>query len=221
VTPEFRVILNGECSISGASIADTRAIATNFRSTSMTRAFESCHKLTGLDDTPVSYPGVYWREPTTGPERLVVAPKGSCLELVRSLSSAIESDAFLLYVLLVSRGAQQPGRYQTPHLLSQKERDDFLYEFGQALDRDGRHQLWIGAPHEGATLVWDQHQWVFCYGDLPRYEAIAVGSGLSQGVAQLPFPHAHCYHRIFDATVDQILSRFEWIRTDLTDADLD
>jgi hypothetical protein len=35
----------------------------------------------------------------------------------------------------------------------------------------------------------------------------------------LPVPHAHQYHARFDVTQDEILNRFEWIRTPLTGQD--
>jgi hypothetical protein len=177
----------------------------------MARAFESCIKFTHLDDSPVIYPGVYWREQTSGPERLVLAPALSRIDLMRALSRAVDQDAYVLYVLRVPRRGHRQGRYQSPGVLDQQSRDEFLYEFGEYLDRDGRHQLWIGTPENSALIVWDEHQWIYCYGDLDAFERVARQAHLAPGRAEIPVPHSHCYHNLFDDTEDEMIGRYDWI----------
>lgn len=182
-------------------------------------AFELCHKFTDADKNPVEYANVYQREQTNGPQRTVFAPAHGCLGLMRRLSRVIDADAFLLYLLRVSRCGNPPGRYQSPSPLDPDARDDFLDEFGQFLDGDARHQLWIGTPDNSSLLVWDHHQLVYAYGPLEVFERAAEVCGLRTGHVEVPVPHAHLYHAPFDGTEDAILDRFEWIYTPLTEQD--
>lgn len=184
----------------------------------MQRAFESCWKLTDEHGRAVRFPGVFWKEQTTGPLRLACAPSGSCVRLVRALASTLDGPLLLLFVLRVSRRGRTPGRYQSP-LLSNQEVDEFLVEFGEFFDRDARQCLWIGQPNKPGLIVWDSHQWLYGYGPLERMLEIAKSFDLTEGRAELPVPHCHNYHLVFDDLEEEVLDRFAWVRTPLLDGD--
>ncbi|MBL8876535.1 MAG: hypothetical protein JNM86_12135 [Phycisphaerae bacterium] len=103
--------------------------------------------------------------------------------------------------------------------MSSGEIDEFLREFGEFFDRDARHCVWIGQPNKSGLIVWDSHQWVYGYGPLEKMQRAAEARGLVSGRAEIPVPHKHNFHAIFDDAEEEVLSRFEWLRTPLLDGD--
>ena len=128
------------------------------------------HKLgSGQGDLqqPVRYPNFWSVEPTTGPDRLVIAPAGDQVDVMRALCEEWPGDYFLLYVLLVPRlGTREPGRYQSPAPLSFERISEFCDRFRAFLQTDGRHHFWIGSCMESGLLVYDHHDVIYAYGDL-------------------------------------------------------
>lgn len=104
------------------------------------------HKFGTLDpagnDVPYRYPDLWAREQTTGPERIVAAPAASHIDLLIALSRVLPEPFGILYVLLVSRSDQEPGRYQSPVPVSRAEMETFLHEFRGFLEGNGRHHIW-------------------------------------------------------------------------------
>ena len=72
------------------------------------------HKLTYAIDEggPVLWPHMYRTEETTGPDRLVIAPREEPLKVMCDLAEAIGPELFVLYVHSVARGDSPPGRFE-------------------------------------------------------------------------------------------------------------
>jgi hypothetical protein len=166
-----------------------------------------------------AYGNVWEIESTTGPKRMVIAPSSGHIELLQSLAAGWNDGYFLLYVLLVSCRGNRPGRYQSPGPLTAADVRAFCGEYGAYLETDGRHHFWIGSPTDQGTLVYDQHNVIFAYGDLASYERIATGRGLVQGHVRFPAPHTHQYNEGNDEREDAILSHWEWRWCALQDND--
>ncbi len=166
-----------------------------------------------------TYEGVVHHENQGGSNgRLVMAPATGQVALVKSLVSCLHEPLRLLYVLVVPRGANvMPGRYEAPEL-SRGEALDFLAEFSSFLEQDGRHHLWVASPGQG-TVVYDRHNLIYAYGPLACYERQAVQQGLHAGRPEVPSPHWHAYHPEFDASQNELLKRFGWIRSALRESD--
>ena len=47
-------------------------------------------------------------------------------------------------------------------------------------------------------LIYDQHEWIWAYGDLPAYTRVLQGRGFTEGEVVLPVPHSHSYNAAFD-----------------------
>lgn len=184
----------------------------------MVQAFKNCFKYTDLNGAEIERTDVYQRERTIGSERIALGPAGSCKSLVRELIAIMAEPVFLLLVLTVSRRDRQVGRYQSK-LMTTREADAFLAEFGEFLDRDARQQLWIGTPDGSSLIVWDRHQIVYAYGHIDRVESVAQRLGFTHGRVGITAPHCHQYHPLFDDTEEEILDRFEWRWSDLHDGD--
>jgi hypothetical protein len=170
--------------------------------------------------TPVRYTDVWSVQKTTGPVRLLVAPAARHIEVLLSLAEVWREDYYLLYVLLVPRtGTRPPGRYQSPGPLSFEDVAAFCRRFAPFLEGDGRHHLWIGSTVDAGLLIYDQHDWIYAYGDVPAYVDVLRRRGFTEGRVQLPVPHSHNYHAAFDADEDELTACWDWIHSPLQAGD--
>ncbi len=175
----------------------------------------------GTDRGPAYlYPDVIHHDIDAGRNgRLIIAAAGRHVELVQNLVSCLREPLSLLYVLVVPRGSGAlPGRYEAPAEMSRGEVGDFLAEFAQFLEHDGRHHLWVASPGHG-TVVYDRHNLIYAYGPLDCFEHLMVQMGLQPDRPLVPVPHWHAYHAEFDAAQNHLLHRFAWVRSDLREDD--
>jgi hypothetical protein len=140
------------------------------------------------------------------------------MELLLKLAPEVGSEFYVLWVLHTPRGGSSAGRYQSP-LLKFSEVRDLLARFGDFLEHDGRHDLWLHAPQSGATLVWDRHERLFLYGPLDRFEAVLKREGLTSGSTSVPAPHSHNYHPEFDQSERVMASALDWRIGELREED--
>jgi len=181
------------------------------------------HKFGALldnEDVPFTYSNLWERQRTSGLDRLVIAPERDHLALLVRLAGLWSSDFYLLYVLLVSRLGNPEGRYQAPTTLAEDQLGVFIERFRSYLEQDGRHHLWVAsaaAPEN--TLVYDQHNVIYAYGDLDRYVEVVQQSGFHEGTVRFPDPHTHHYHGEYDADEAALLQYWAWQRTPLKPED--
>jgi hypothetical protein len=174
----------------------------------------------GIEDgaPPVRYGDVWQVEHTSGPDRLRIGPSADHVDVLLSLADTLEGDFYLLYVPVV---AEEPGRYQSP-ALTRNEVAEFCRRFEPFLRGDARHHLWIKSSDGPGLLIYDRHDWIWAYGDLPAYIEVLRQQGFREGEVMLPSPHAHHYHHdAFAGDVDAILDWFDWTRTPLRPGDDD
>jgi hypothetical protein len=162
--------------------------------------------------------GVWIRQATTGPERLVAEPRGRAIELVTALARTLEEPFVILYVLLVSRLGQLPGRYESPEL-ERAECEAFLKRYKGYFENDGRHHVWVLS--RGGTIVYDNHERVYAYGPLDEMQRAVELLGLRSGEPAIPYPHTHCYNAEFDGSEEQIMGEWNWKHCPLHNSDDD
>ena len=178
--------------------------------------------LSDADERPWIYPHLWSRQRLATTERIILAPRDRQVSLLSSLVETMPEPLWLLYVLLVSRSGHVPGRYQSPIPENRQFVRDFLLDFRNFLEQDGRHNLWIGSATSPAMLVWDHHNRIFGYGPVDKWSEMAVAGGLQQCEPERlhpPSPHSHHYHQELDAEEDRILACSEWHRTPLQKQD--
>jgi hypothetical protein len=167
-----------------------------------------------------AYPNRWAIERTTGPERLVIAPAQDHVDLMLDLARELREPFGILYVLLLSRfDKASPGRYQSPTPCDRQAMGSFFQKFKAFFEGDGRHHVWVMSLPDHATLVYDQHNVIYAYGQLDRYKEVAARHGLSEGPVSFPVPHAHCYNAEFDKDEDRILKWWDWKQFPLQDGD--
>ena len=157
-------------------------------------------------------------EHTTGPERIVVAPSKDHIDLLLQLSSSWKDFRTILYILLTSRCDNKLGRYESP-FLTEIQLNNFLKGYKDFLQSDARHHLWIGLVHSKELLVYDQHNVIYCYGDIENYKKELQKKGFSEGPVTFPSPHIHSYHPNNDPYELMILKEWDWKWSPLADND--
>jgi len=153
-----------------------------------------------------------------GEERLRIGPGRGHVELMIELIERLSEPLRLLYVLVAARGRDQPGRYEAASGMSFDDTENFLKEFADFLQSDGRHHLWVSSPGFG-TIVYDRHDVLYAYGPLDKFVEVLQANGLKEGKVEVPAPHWHGYHQDFDEAQSQVLSRFQWIHSKLRTGD--
>lgn len=172
-------------------------------------------KFGSLDDSgngiDYDYGNRYFREPCGDSERLVIGASGSNIQLLDSLAAVYpRQEYYALYVLLLSHAGRSPGRYQSPPMASHEDLQVFIYTFQEFLEGDGRHHLWIGSPGSADLLVYDQHDVIFAYGALDKFERVLVDCEFTAEEFWFPSPHTHSYDPANVREEDAIMSYFEW-----------
>ena len=172
------------------------------------------------DDQQFYYPNVWAIEPTTGPNRIVLAPSCSQIDLLLRLIEVIPEPLWVLYVLVVPRGESEAGRYESVEPQTHESITQFLRDFKTFFETDGRHHLWIASSTSPAMLVYDRHNLIYGYGPLDEFQKIALESGLQEtSEVKLSFAHTHHYNHHFDEDAKRVHSYWPWIRTPLGDGD--
>lgn len=163
-----------------------------------------------LGDREHRYEGVWDIEDAKGTERLVVAPAAGHIPLVADLIGELPEPFGILYVLVVPRGGHEPARYQSPYPTDRAETLGFLNEYQEYFERDGRHHLWVMSLPASSTLVYDNHNVIYAYGPLERFQSVLERRGLRRGDVRFPVPHTHQYNSEYDALEDQVMGHWPW-----------
>lgn len=167
-----------------------------------------------------SYGDLYFREPLSRGERLTIGPSASHVDLMLALACNWPTQQFyILYVLLVSHSGALPGRYQSPLIESFEDLQVFFCNFERFLESDGRHHIWIGSPANDGTLVYDQHNVIFAYGDLDHYESMLRERRFREQAFSFPAPHCHNYPPSHVTSEEELLSHFDWHYSPLQQGD--
>jgi hypothetical protein len=175
--------------------------------------------LDGSDFIPYRYSNCWDIEKTTGPERLVIGPESSQVELLIKLARTLAEPFGILYVLLVSRKDNEPARYQCPYPCDRGEMESFFRTFRDFFESDGRHHVWLTSLPDSSTLVYDQHNVIYAYGPLRQFEIVLRDQGMKRGEVSFPIPHSHHYNPEFDDEEQRLLDHWNWRRSPLQESD--
>lgn len=163
------------------------------------------------EEVAFSYDDCFFREPLSSGSRLTIGPATAHVDTLVALAATWRAQQYyVLYVLLVPHSGAQPGRYQSPLIESFEDLQVFLGTYERFFESDGRHHIWVASAQGEGTLVYDQHNVIFAYGDLPQYEAVLRGRGLSEGEFGFPFPHGHRYPSTHVRDEQELLAHYPW-----------
>jgi hypothetical protein len=173
------------------------------------------------EDREWTYGNVWATEETTGGgTRLVIAPAQGQTGILAALLKDMPGAFWVLYVLVISRGRGEPGRYQSPEAQTESAVGKFLYEFSDFLENDARHNLWIASESGPEMLIYDRHNVIYAYGPSASWKLALAAKGFSEVSAiRFPSPHSHHYHQSLDSEEDRLLGYWDWHRTPLKSSD--
>ncbi len=124
----------------------------------------------------------------------------------------------VLHVLLVSRTGERPGRYEsTP--FTYEELELFLWENQEYIEQDGRHHIWVSSLSNEGQFIYDQHNFIYAYGDTEGYMKILQEKGFTQDSIEITCPHTHNYHFEFDDHERSLTQQPKWKHHPLQDGD--
>ena len=158
-----------------------------------------------------SHPDIWAREEFPGWSRLVIGARDEEIPLILELCREFEGPFGVLYVLTVSHTDRNPARYQSAQPNSFAELEGFLMRFQEFFEQDGRHHLWVMSVAGEGQFIFDNHNVVYAYGDLDRYERALKQLGFVPGEIRNPSPHSHNYHGEFAPEEDAVMNYWEWI----------
>lgn len=161
-------------------------------------------------ESPFKTPAAFSHQPTsTGGQRLVSGVPAGDASILLALMKEIEAPFFMLYVLHTPRGEGAPGRYQSP-AISAEDAQSIITQFGEFLGADARFDFWVHSPSSKATLVWDRHNQMYCYGPLVQFESALRAINFSEQALPDVGPHIHHYRCEFDSQAKEILQAVQW-----------
>jgi hypothetical protein len=176
-------------------------------------------RLQNTETVPFSYANIWDVERSSNYERLVIAPSSNQIDLLLELTGILPEPFGILYVLIISRANHEVGRYQNPQPARRLEMESFLKSFKDFFENDGRHHIWIASLPSSSTLVYDNHNVIYAYGQLEHFQRVLASQGLSRGEVTFPVPHTHNYNPMFDAEENRVLSYWEWKQFPLAESD--
>jgi len=156
----------------------------------------------------------------SGGQKICITTSAGYVDLIMSLAATLPEPFFILYVLIVSRKAEnQAARYQSKEI-SRAELQAFFERFEGFFENDGRHHIWIHSPEGSSTLVYDNHDVIYAYGTLEAFSTVLQNNGLKLVEARQPLgPHGHCYNEKFDACENDLLKFWQWKQSPLQPQD--
>jgi len=160
--------------------------------------------------SPYRHPKLWARETLDGRERLRIGAGLGTVELLRAFLDELAEPFVLLVVMRAPRVAGEPGRWESDPC-TRVALTRFLDRFGELFEDDARAELWLGEADDGGLLVLDEHDLIYAYGPLHRFQALLRRRGYRPGNPRIPEPHEHHYNHQFDG-LERELDRWEWRR---------
>jgi hypothetical protein len=146
-----------------------------------------------------------------------VVPHGDA-SVFEALTSCMEPPYLLLYILHTPRGKGAAGRYTSTEMSCDDFRR-FIANFKDYLQADGRFDLWSHSPSDGSTVVWDRHNQLYAYGNLPQFSSQLRTLGFAEGEIAPLGAHMHHYRAAFDSDARALLDFCPWHHSELRPED--
>jgi hypothetical protein len=157
---------------------------------------------------PYRHPRIWKREPTDERERLRIGAGVGTIGLVRALAAELAEPLAVLVVLHAPREGDG-ARLQSPEV-ARADVERFLDRFGELFEDDARAALWIGETEKAGLVVLDEHDLIYAYGPLHRFEQVLRERGFRNGDPIVPEPHEHRSSPQFDADERELRTWWSW-----------
>lgn len=143
-------------------------------------------------------------------KRIIVAPHDNYVNRILELLKKITPPYCILYVLIVSRSNNDPGRYQCSIPLSYDEISNLLIKFREYFEKDGRHHIWLGSVASDEMIVYNHHNVLYLY----NMESLSIDylktNNFKEEKIVFPVPHSHIFHSEYDKHETDLITNYEW-----------
>ncbi len=158
---------------------------------------------------PVTYHDCFQKQSISGVNRILIASAGSTTELVAELLQFLPQPYRLVYLLVTPPDGFEPKKYEIDGVTTGQIKD--LFErYRPFLESDARHHLWIHSDGGKGTIICDEHDWIYMYGNLDAVEAFLLEKSFREEMPIIPFPHLHNESSANDETMRSLLGHFPW-----------
>ena len=159
---------------------------------------------------PYRHSKIWLREEVDDTERLRIGVGTGTIALLEALAAPLREPLFLVVVMRVPQQVEA-GRWESIPL-THPEFHRFTERYGQLFEDDARAQLWVGELDGIGMLVLDEHDLIYAYGPLLRFEQVLVEHDYLPGDPQVPQPHEHRYSRQFNELESRLRRLWPWSR---------
>ncbi|MBS1701471.1 MAG: hypothetical protein JST12_07410 [Armatimonadetes bacterium] len=158
---------------------------------------------------PVTYLNCFQKQSISGVCRILAATAGSTTQLLTDLLDFFPGPYRMAYLLVTPPEGFEPMKYEVTGL-DKSQIVDLFGRFRGFLESDARHHLWIHAEGGGGTLICDEHDWIYVYGNLGAVEEFLIERGFGEEMPTIPFPHLHNESSANDPDMQALLAFFDW-----------
>lgn len=162
---------------------------------------------------PVVQEDRFQHQSISGVRRILISTSGDPLELMSKLLGIYASPYRLSYFIVSASEGTQASKYELSGL-SADELASILVRYREFLRTDARHHLWVHATG-GGTLIYDEHDWIYAYGSQSEISTYLGGLGFVESAPEIPFPHLHNEPRENDSVLSELLSAFDWKKSNV------
>jgi hypothetical protein len=161
---------------------------------------------------PYRHPKVWARETANGPERLRIGAGLGTMQLYWALAAELAEPLFVRVVLIAPREGDA-GTFESREV-SRLDVSRFLERFSDLFEDDARAQLVLGERGGHGLLFLDEHDLIYAYGALHRFEEILRERGYAAGDPTVPERHEHRSSAAFDPLERELRSWWDWERVE-------
>lgn len=144
-----------------------------------------------------------------GAERLFGCIPSGAPSVFSKVVQSLTPPYSLLYVLHTPRGEAEAGRYQSEEL-SPQQLAEIVARHEPFLAADARFDLWAHSTADNATVVWDRHNQLYCYGNLVKPANVLKELGFVEETPPAIGPHKHFYRAEMDTFASSFLASSSW-----------
>ena len=177
--------------------------------------FSEGKKLTSFVTEDLIYEKEYAIRESSSGGRLIVTPDKNHIKLMLNLFAGENKNHSysIVYFLLNGRKDAQ-GKYQASKALSWVGLENFCVKYSDYFETDARHNFGIRDIETKDTVIYDNHNVLYVFGNLEEKIKILEGNGYKKaGKIVIPKPHTHFFNDDNDDIENDLLRNNEWIFT--------
>ena len=177
--------------------------------------FSDGKKMTTLVAEDLIYEKEYAIKEKVSGRRLIVTPdKGHIKMMLDLLAGENKNHSYSIAYFLLNVSKDVLGKYQTAKALAWEELENFCEKYSDYLETDARHNFGVRDIETKETVIYDNHNVLYVFGDLGEKIKILENNGYKRvEKIVIPKPHTHFFYNENDDNEIEFLKNNDWIFT--------